>query len=227
MILTAHQPAYLPWLGYWDKLIRSDVFIFLDSVQYEANSFINRNKIKTANGPIWLTIPVKTKGHLSSTLQETQIDHSRNWKKKHLNSIFLSYKKAPRFDLCYSKLEQLYQIDCELLADWCFEQLQFWLKELQIQRSIVRSQTLPLESQKSQLILDLCQQFGASHYISGALGQDYLEVEQFQAAGIAVEFQHYQHPIYPQLHGAFLPYMGIIDLWMNTDNFSIITGATG
>ena len=82
---------------YFDKLIRSDVFVFLDTVQFEKNSFINRNQILSKQGPVWLTIPVKTKGHLTSSLQETEIDNTQHWQKKHLKSIELTYKKASFF----------------------------------------------------------------------------------------------------------------------------------
>ncbi|OLP15647.1 hypothetical protein BST81_25175 [Leptolyngbya sp. 'hensonii'] len=224
MILSAHQPAYLPWLGYFDKLLRSDLFIFLDTVQYEKNSFINRNRIKTPQGPVWLTIPVKTKGHISSTMLETEIDSSQNWREKHLKSIYLNYRKAPYFEICYPKLECLYQQKIDLLADLCFEHLSFWLQELGVSPQLVRSSALPIASKKSDLIFDLCSQFQADRYISGTLGQDYLEVDRFQAAGISIEFQDYRHPSYPQLYGNFLPYMGIVDLWMNSQDFSIITG---
>lgn len=87
MILSAHQPAYLPWLGYFDKITEADIFVFLDTVQYEKNSFINRNKIKTPQGPQWLTIPVKSKGHITATLRETLVDDSKPWRSKHLKSI--------------------------------------------------------------------------------------------------------------------------------------------
>ena len=223
MILTAHQPAYLPWLGYFDKLIRSDIFIFLDTVQYEKNSFINRNRIKTPQGAIWLTVPIKTKGHTHSTVLETQIRNSENWRKKHLKSIFLNYKKAPRSEECYPKLEILYQQEHELLADLCFEHLRFWLKEMKIEKNIVRSSRLPISSKKSDLILDLCKYFSANHYISGPLGKNYIKEEDFLQAGISIEYQNYQHPKYPQLWGSFLTGMSIVDYWLNTNQYWLIT----
>lgn len=227
MILSAHQPAYLPWLGYFDKLIRSDVFVFLDTVQYEKNSFINRNRIKTSQGPIWLTVPVKTKGHTASSLRETEIDNRQNWMEKHLKSIQLNYRKAPRFDICYPRLEALYREDYSLLADMCFRHLEFWLKEMGVEKKVVRSSALPIDSKKSNLVFDLCHHFGADCYISGTLGRNYLDEEKFKNAGIQVEYQDYRHPVYSQLHGAFIPNLGIVDLWMNTDRFDLIaTGAS-
>ena len=94
MILSAHQPAYLPWLGYFDKIARADVFVYLDTVQFEKNSFINRNQIKTPQGAQWLTIPVRTKGHMSASLRTTEIDDSQKWRSKHIKSIETNYRKA-------------------------------------------------------------------------------------------------------------------------------------
>jgi hypothetical protein len=222
MILSIHQPAYLPWLGYFDKLVRSDVFVFLDNVQFEKNSFINRNRIKTPQGALMLTAPVRSKGHTDSTLKETELDNSQRWKIKHLKSVSLNYRSAPRFNHCYSKLEALYEADDTLLADMCFRQLQFWLRELGVEKKLVRASSLPVTSKKSDLVFDLCRHFEADHYISGALGRDYLEEEKFMNAGIRIEYQDYRHPVYPQLHGEFLPYMGIVDFWMNTDRFESI-----
>jgi len=223
MILTAHQPAYLPWLGYFDKLIHADVFIFLDTVQYEKNSFTNRNRIKGPQGEIMLTVPVFTKGHTSETLRETRIDNRFNWRKKHLASIYMNYKKAPFFEENYSKLEQLYDKQEDLLSDFCFNQLQFWLTEMNFNKTrIVRSSELDINSKKSDLVFDLCTYFQASHYISGALGKDYLEEDKFQQAGISITYQNYHYPVYPQLWGNYIANLAILDFWMNTKSFDLI-----
>ena len=224
MILSAHQPAYLPWLGYFDKIIKSNVFVFLDTVQFEKNSFINRNKIKTPQGSVWLTVPVKLKGHLDVPLLKIEIDHKINWQKNHLKSIYLNYKKAPHYKEGYFKIEGLYNTDYELISELCWDHLGFWLKELGIEKRIVRSSELPITSKKSDLILDLCRYFQADRYISGALGRNYLEEVRFKEAGISIEYQDYQHPVYPQLWGEFLPYMSIVDFWMNTQAYWLITG---
>lgn len=223
MILTAHQPAYLPWFGYFDKLIHSDIFIYLDTVQYEKNSFTNRNKIKGPQGAIMLTVPVFTKGHTSETLRETKIDNRFNWRKKHLSTIYMNYKKAPFFEENYPKLEHLYDEEEESLSDFCFNQLKFWLSELHADKTrIVRSSTLDIVSKKSDLVFDLCSYFKADHYISGALGKDYLEEDKFEKNGIAIIYQDYHYPEYPQLWGSFLPYMSILDFWMNSKDFDLI-----
>lgn len=96
MILSAHQPAYLPWLGYFHKIAISDVFVILDEVQFEKNSFINRNKIKTSNGSVWMSVPINIDGHMNKTIRDMEISNKFNWRKKHWKSIYLNYKKADR-----------------------------------------------------------------------------------------------------------------------------------
>ena len=215
MILSAHQPAYLPWLGYLDKVARADVFVYLDTVQFEKNSFINRNRIKTPHGPQWLTVPVKLKGHLSQTLRDTQIQPRHTWAPKHLKSIQMNYSKSAFFGAYWKKLEILMAVEQTILAELCWRQLRFWLDEFAITTRVVRSSELTLTGSKGDLILELCRHFGANHYLSGALGRDYLEVEKFKAAGIELEFQHYISPVYSQLWGAFVPNLSIVDYWLN------------
>jgi hypothetical protein len=224
MIVTIHQPAYLPWLGYFEKIINSDAYIFLDSVQFEKNSFTNRNKIKTPQGPIWLTVPVKSKGHMASLLHELEIEHLQKWKEKHLKSIYSNYRRAPYFEETYSKLELLYASEHRFLADLCYEHLLFWLRELGFTRKIIRSKDLNINSTSSTLILELCKLLGASTYISGTFGRDYLDHQEFAANKIEIIYQNYNHPIYPQLWGEFVPYMSILDFWMNTREVNFIAG---
>ncbi len=215
MILSAHQPAYLPWLGYLEKIQASDIFVYLDTVQFEKNSFINRNKIKTSHGEQWLTIPVQNKGHISSTLIDTSIIDTQPWRVKHLKSIEMNYRKAPYFSMCYPKIEELLSIPVSNLSDLCWQQLSFWLKIFNIKTKVVRSSELKIRSKKSDLVLDLCKHFSVNTYISGALGKDYLNESEFAAAQIKVIYQKFNHPIYPQLWGDFISHMSIIDYWMN------------
>ena len=215
MKISAHQPAYLPWLGYLDKIKSCDVFVYMDSVQFQKNSFINRNLIKTANGPIWLTIPVKQKGHMSSTMLELQLDNSKLWNRKHLSAIEMNYRKAKRFEEIFPKLEKLYQTQYDLLIDLCWDHLQFWLNELDIKTKIVKLSSMNLTSYKSDLVLDMCKHLHATHYFSGARGIDYLNEESFQKENIVIEYQAYQHVVYPQLYGEFVPNLGVVDYLMN------------
>lgn len=222
MVVSAHQPAYIPWLGYFEKIKRSDLFIFLDTVQFEKNSFTNRNKIKTSNGPIWLTVPVIKKNHFEKKMNEMLIDNTIHWRKKHLNAIGLAYKKARYFDEFYPKLEKLYEKDYYTLVDVTIEHLKFWLNILDIDTKISYSSELVVTGKKSDLVLDICKSTHADKYLSGTFGKDYLNLKSFEDNGIEVEFQDYVHPVYEQLYGEFVPNMGIVDLVMNTKDYDII-----
>jgi hypothetical protein len=229
MIISIHQPAYLPWLGYFDKIIRSDVFIYLDTVQLEKNSYSYRNKIKTPQGSTWLTVPLKMKGHTNNLIKDMDIDNSKHWKKKHLKNIFYNYKKSSFFDELYPKIENLYQQDYKLFSDLAYEHLLFWLQELDIKTKIVKSSDLDIHSKKSNLILDICKYFDADEYISGALGREYLDEDDFKEKSVEVEYQSYNHPVYRQSGRDFLPNMSIIDLLFNEgpkSNDILMSGST-
>jgi hypothetical protein len=215
VILTAHQPAYLPWLGYLDKIARADVFVYLDTVQFEKNSYINRNRIKTPQGVQWLTIPVKMKGHLSMTLRDTESDATQRWQLKHLKAIAMNYRRAPHFTDCFARLERLIADAPANLSELCWSQLRFWLDEFAIATRVLRASELPVSGRKSDLILQLARHLGANHYLSGALGRGYLAADAFRDAGISVEYQDYQTPVYPQLWGDFVPNLSVVDYWMN------------
>ena len=224
MIVSIHQPAYLPWLGYFDKINRSDIFVYLDSVQLEKNSFTSRNKVKTPQGASWLTIPLISKGHISNSIKDIRIDNSQNWKGKHLKSIFFNYRKAKYFDEVYPKIELLFEEEFEFFSDLAYKHLLFWLKEFGIRTEIIKSSSLDIKTRKSELILDLCSHFNASRYLSGTFGKDYLNEASFNSREIQIEYQNYDHPVYHQLNGEFLPFMGIVDFWMNTHDVKLISG---
>lgn len=216
-VVSIHQPSYLPWLGYFEKIARSDIHVVFDTVQFEKNSFLNRNKIKTSQGWCWLTVPVLTKGKFSNVpLTTLQIDPKQKWAPKHLKSITSNYRKARDYEKYIEGLRPFYEgKEWELLASLNIEMLKYFLNELNIDTEIVHASDLNIEGTKSDLVLNICKHLGAAEYISGKLGQDYLDEESFKKAGISITYQDYSHPEYPQLFEEFQPYMGIIDLLMN------------
>lgn len=213
MIVSIHQPAYLPWLGYLDRIAQSDVFIFLDTVQFEKNSYTNRNRIKTANGPAWLTVPVQHKGHTQATLATLEISTQQPWQTKHRRSLEQAYAKAPRFAELAPQLDQLWP-QTPLLTELCFAQLQNWCRWLEIPTRLLRASALDVVGNKGDLVLNLCQAVGATRYLSGPFGRDYLDRDSFDAAGLDLRFHSFEHPVYPQLHGPFVPNMAVVDYWM-------------
>lgn len=222
MIVAINQPAYLPWLGYFDRIDYVDKYIVLDHVQFEKNSFANRNKILSNNGSIWLTVPVQSKGRFGDLAINTILtDNKTKWAKKHLTSIQQNYSKSPFFEKYFRELEKIYTQNWHKLIDITETLNQFFLASLHIKTEILYSSSLQIQSTKSDLVLDLCEKVGATTYISGKLGRDYLEMDKFQAKNIKVLFQEYQHPKYPQRFEGFEPYMSILDLLFNCGDESI------
>ena len=215
MILTAHQPAYLPWLGLLHKMAISDTYVYLDNVQFEKNSFTNRNKIKSVNGPIWLTVPVSLKNHIKKTIKEIKIASNLDWRKKHWKSLYLNYKKTPFFNRYSDFFENIYKKQWYYLTDLNEYMLKWFLKEIGIKAKYYKASEINFKRYKSDLVLDICKKLKADLYVSGAMGKDYIKEKNFSRESIKIYYQNYKHPQYSQLHGDFLPYMSIIDLLFN------------
>lgn len=212
-ILTAHQPLYIPWLGFFQKISMSDVFCVLDDVQFTPNDYIHRNRIKGPNGPVWLTIPVKTKGHLDKTINDITIDNSQTWKRKHWISLVVAYgKKAPYFESYSDFFKDTYKREWERVVDIDIHILQYLLKELGISVTFLRSSEQHFEGKKSERVLDMCQKLGADMYIFGEMGKNYADTAKFSKHSISIYFQKYKHPIYPQLYGNFVSHLSVLDL---------------
>lgn len=215
MILTAHQPMFMPWLGLFDKIARADTFCIFDDVPFERHGFGNRNKIKTASGELWLTVPVHLDDHLAKPAHQVRICNDHNWRRKHLRSIELAYQKAPHFERYMGTMRTIYSEDWDYLSGLNRTLLDWFLRECGLSVQVVTAAEQGFSGSKSDLVLDMCVKLGADEYIFGAMGRDYADVAAFNRAGIKVTFQDYQHPVYPQLYGEFLPNMSVLDLLMN------------
>lgn len=220
-ILTAHQPSYLPWLGLFHKIAISDKYVYLDSVQFEKNSFSNRNKIKLAQGPVWLTVPVLLKDHFKKTIKEIEIDNSRDWRNSHWKSIYLNYKKAPFFPRYSDFFENVYKKEWHYLTDLNEYMLKWFLKELGININYCKASEFNFEGYKSYLVLDMCKKLKADLYVFGILGKGYAKEEDFVKENTKIYFQDYNHPEYPQLWKGFMPNMSVIDLLFNCGEKSL------
>jgi len=219
LTLTAHQPQYLPGLRLFDKIARADMFVYLDTVPMESSGFENRNKIKTAKGWQWLTVPVLRKDYQTRPIDTIKIK-GQQWVDKHWKSIKLAYKKAPFWDWLVEDTELFYFLEpppcyTNELALLNYAILIELVEILGIEIKLDSATNHNFVGNKSDLILDMCKKLGATKYIFGAKGRGYAKVEDFEREGIEVEFQDYQHPVYPQLHGEFLPNMSVVDLLMN------------
>ena len=215
MTLSVHQPQYLPWIGYFHKIDQSDIFVFLDNVQYKKREFQNRNKIKTPGGWSWLTVPVLTKGRYKQNINEVQIDNSLNWQTEHWKSIQRCYSKAPFFRDYYDFFEDLYTRKWEWLAKLNIHIVKFLMECLEIQTPCFFESDLDINAYSTERIIEICKWFKADVYLSGVGGKAYMNEERFKEEDIELQYQHFVHPTYKQLYGDFQPYMSVIDLLFN------------
>ena len=216
MIVSINQPAYLPWLGYFERIAKSDLHIVLDDVQFEKNSFTNRNKIRTAEGWSWLTVPVQTKGKFGDlVLKDLRTANTLDWRRKHWQSLRLNYSKAPKFVQYGTYFEEIYATQWRKLTPLMMELTHHLLRTFAIRTRILFSSELGVSGRKSDLVLNLCRAVQADVYLSGPLGRHYLDEPSFTQAGISVLYHDYQHPTYQQVHGDFVPYMAAVDLLFN------------
>ncbi len=218
MIVTIHQPQYLPWLGYFNKAYQADIFIILDNVQFTKNDWQNRNRIKTSQGWQWLTVPV-LHDH-GQSINEVKIDNKKNWCKAHFNALQMNYSKAPYFTDYVGFFESVYSKEWNLLSDInkaIIEQIIQWLG---IETKIVTASDYVSTDESTQRLIDLCKEFEATTYLSGVDGKKYMDIEKFKENGIELEIQDFQHPVYPQLwtdgkNENFISHMSAIDLLFN------------
>ena len=215
MILSAHQPSYIPWLGLVNKILLCDTFCIFNDCQISGEQWENRNRIKGPNGEFWLTVPIKGRENRGRKLYEIEIDNTQRWRNKHRKSIINSYQKAKYFSEYMSFFNEFYSMDFQYLTELNEYFLRWILAILKIDVEIVRATDLCLEGQKSDLVLDMCKKLGADVYIFGSQGEGYADKDSFEQAGIKLYFQKYIYPAYPQLYGDFVPYMSVIDLLFN------------
>jgi hypothetical protein len=209
------QPGYLPWLGFFDQMRRADVFVYYDDAQYDKHGWRNRNRIKTHSGPLWLTVPVRHSGAVLPKILDVEIDRRTPWARKHVTSVRQAYARAPFLHRYLPEFEALLEREWTRLVDLdlaCVDLMSRWFG---VRPHVERSSSLGIGGERSERLVNICQRFGAATYVSGDAAQAYLDVELFERHGIAVEWQRYGHPTYPQLHGAFVPYLSALDLLLN------------
>lgn len=219
MKVSIMQPAYLPWLGYFDRILRSDLHIVLDHVNIDANSktkFANRNKIRTPTGWTWLTVPLQSKGqHGRMFLDQVAIQSETPWAQKHLGALRTNYARAAHFSEHKHFFENLYARAWPLLRDLVDESTTYLLGALNINVPVKRSSEMKVAGDKADLILNLCREVGATTYLSGPFGRDYLDQAAFAEADIGLVFHDYQHPTYSQVFPGFEPHLSVVDLLFN------------
>jgi len=218
MICAIHQPQTYPWLGYIAKIIQSDVFVILDNVQFKKNEWQNRNRIKTANGTQWLTVPVIH--NFGQLIRDVQINSNTNWRHKHIQTLKTNYGKAKYYSEMMPDIEQLYDQDWQNLAEFNLAGIKWILEKLAIKTSLVIASDIEELKKNADISPDdrlilITKLMQADTYLSGAGGQNYLKTDLFPENQLRLIFQEFEHPEYQQLHGSFISHLSILDLLFN------------
>jgi hypothetical protein len=226
MIVAAHQPHYMPWLGYLDKMAKADLFVVMDDLQYEAQNYQNRQRIKLHAGSQWLTVPLE-RGTQSDRICDKRIDNGgstrQHWQRRSWLTLEINYRRAPYWKQYADELYAVYAQPWVSLLELDMKMLELARRWFHIRTPMLRASALRLTGQKTDRLIDMCRKTGARCYLSGGGGSTgYLDVEQMGRAGIGVVWQHFDHPRYPQRYPevGFCSHLGFIDMLLNCGDAS-------
>lgn len=214
-IVGMMQPTYLPWMGYFEFMTRSDVFVFLDDVQFSKQSWQQRNRVHGPNGTLWLTVPVLHKGVGFQNINEVSINNNVGWSKKHLMSIEQSYSKSPFFENYISDVRILYGKTWEKLVELNIAFIKMFMSKIGVETPTLLSSSMNISCGGNEKVLEICRRLNGDEFYEAAGGFDFIDKTLFENAGVKVTFQEYKHPVYSQLHGEFVSHMSVIDLLFN------------
>jgi hypothetical protein len=216
VILSANQPYFFPFPGFFYKAYLSDIFVILDNVQFpRGTTWINRNRFKNDQGSLWMTVPVKKKGLGFQKIDAVRICHDGRWPKKHLESLKNAYSRAPYFKVHIGFLEALWSTKFEKLIDLNHRAIRYLMQQLKIETKVILSSELGIRSTGDKLLIEICEKMGASRFLTQSAAQKYLDADRFADAGIRLT--QFKQPllIYPQLWGSFIPNLSALDLIFN------------
>ena len=218
-IISIRQPGYIPYLGFFKKIESVDAFVFLDDVQYSRGDWDNRNKIRTIDDSMWLTIPILNKS--GELLNQVKIDYSKDWVYKHISAIEFNYENTSFFNSYWKDIKSILEKPYNKLFDLNIKLINYFISVLQIETKTILSSDLDIDSKGSKKLLDICKELNADTYLSGELGINYLDVNIFKNENIQIIFEKFKHPQYIQKYLEFIPNMSIIDLLFNEGDNSL------
>ncbi|MBI5042756.1 MAG: WbqC family protein [Nitrospirae bacterium] len=229
MKIVILQPGYLPWLGFFDLMRRSDIFLIFDDVQYTVRDWRSRNRIKTPHGAMWLTVPVKSADARKKLIRDVKIDNTKPWQKKHFKSLKSFYSRAKYFKEIMELINGIYKRNYTFLIDVDMDIILKIKEYLPLESSIYFSSEIPSAGQKNEKLLSICKFLNTTRYLSGNSAKNYLKESFFTDEGITVEWHNYQHPYYNQLwlkEQGFISHLSIIDLLFNhgPESLAILAG---
>jgi hypothetical protein len=208
------QSNYIPWRGYFDFIRQVDLFVFHDDLQYTKNDWRNRNRIKTANGLRWLTVPVHYR-RVEQRIDETTLDGSRDWAQDHLNQLEANYRKVSWYRRYQEPFAAILRRPHANISELNVELIRWLMGELGIRTPTVHSRELGLSGSKTARLIELLRKVRGTVYLSGPAARDYLELDRFREAGIGLEYKTYDYAAYPQAWGPFQGAVTVLDLLFN------------
>jgi hypothetical protein len=215
-IAVIHQPDFMPYLGFFQRLLHTDAFVYLDTVQYVDRGWINRDKIKTPKGEKWISVSVKNAPR-DTPINRIELSDTNDWREGNLSLLRANYSAAPFFKEIFPSIEALYAGGFTMLAEFNIASINMLcgMLGIEIKEVIHASQLEPTTFKSNELLVKILKEIGADRYLSGVGARAYFRPEPFEQAGIEVTWQDFLHPVYPQLHGDFIPYLSSIDLLFN------------
>lgn len=215
-VVVIHQPDFLPYLGYFHRLLFADVFVVLDDVQFLRRGWHHRDKIKTRQGEAWLTLSIE-KTDQTTLIRDVRLSRNPEWIEANLNLIAENYRQAAHFAVVFERLEAIYRAGHQRLVDLNLALLKWLLAELGIDVRMVLSSSLAVSGTSNERLINLVKAVEGTDYLTGIGSKEYLREELFFDRAIQVQWQNFKHPTYTQLHGDFIPYLSAIDARFNCD----------
>jgi WbqC-like protein family len=213
MRVTIHQPQFLPWLGYLDKIDQSDLFVVLDNVQFKKNEWQNRNRIRTAQGWQWLTVPIRQQ--FGQLLNQVRTNPEVDWASKHWRALEMHYAHATHAEQYLKGLRNIYDQRWDRLVDLNLAVLRWLLETFRITTRLCLASELKLRDDPTDRLIDVCREVGADEYLAGPGAADYMDISRFRASGIRLRIQEFRHPMYRQCYEPFVSGLSGIDLLLN------------
>jgi hypothetical protein len=216
LIVSAYQPYFAPFAGFFSKALHSNTVVLMDSVQFpRGTTWLNRNRFKNDQGTLWMTVPVWKKGLGFQKINEVRICREGRWPKKHLESLKTAYAKAPFFEDHLPFLEAVFTGIPERLVDLNMNIIGYLMKQLEISAELILLSELDMDAKEPHLSVEVCKKLGTSHFLALNGAQKHLDKTLFQEAGIDLRFISPRYPVYPQLWGGFIPNLSAFDLLFN------------
>lgn len=218
-VVVVEQPNYIPWIGYFDLIAQADVWVWYDDVQYTKRDWRNRNLVAGEGEPVWLTVPVRTRGRYEQKILEVEIDRERPWEHKHLETLRHCYRDAPAFEAVFAIVRKALEAGHERLADLTIELNEELCRFLGLGTRFLRSSGMAVQGDRQERLLEICRRLGAGVYLSGPAAQSYLTPEMFRRAGVELRYIVYNYPPYERGGRPFIPRLSILDplFWLGPE----------